>query len=184
MKQKLGLAGKNVRVGHAGTLDPFASGLLVLLLGRATKLFAFLLSCAKVYLAQTQFHVATNTGDGTGYITATRCARNPVPTTVKQLFVSYQQRTYRQRVPAFSAAHHAGQRFYHYARRGIAPPVRHKSVVINWVKLNAYFARRNQMNFTVSCGSGCYVRQLVVDLCAELHVLGTTIGLVRTRIGP
>ena len=183
VKTQLGLT--TVRVGHAGTLDPFASGLLIVLIGGATKLFPYLLTGAKTYVVTAQLHVATNSGDHTGQVTHIAPAQHPTAAAVHALFAQYQRGWYyQQQVPAFSAARCRGRRFYDYVRRGQNPPFRSKPVVIYQLQLIKYVPHHDRITFQVRCSSGCYVRAVVGDLGTRLRVIATTTGLIRTGIGP
>jgi tRNA pseudouridine55 synthase len=162
---------KSARVGHAGTLDPFATGLLLVLVGRATRAQRFLMALEKTYETVARFGAVSTTGDSEGEIVAT--GRVPagdltLPTGVL-----------RQRPPAYSAIRVDGERAYARARRGEEVEVPEREVVVHeftelWRDDDA--ARRA---FRIRCGSGTYVRSLVADLgdayCEELR---------RTAIGP
>lgn len=162
-------AGRRVRVkvGHAGTLDPFATGLLVVLVGRATRLQRYLLDLPKTYVAVARLGERSTTGDPEGEITRTgRLPSDPrIPEGVLKL-----------PVPAYSAVKVEGERLYRKARRGedFQPPVREMTV---------YRARRMEFDgesatFRIDCAGGTYVRSVVATLedayCERLR---------RTRVG-
>jgi tRNA pseudouridine55 synthase len=153
------------RVGHAGTLDPFATGLLLVLVGRATRVQRFLMALPKTYLARARLGALSTTGDLEGDITVTGRIPDPqAPLPTGRV---------RQRPPAYSAVKVGGERAYRRARRGeaVAPPEREVTV--------HRFERLAPDRFLIECSSGTYVRSLVADLgdayCVELR---------RTRIGP
>jgi len=154
-----------VRVGHAGTLDPFATGLLIVLLGRATRVQPHVMALPKRYEATARFGFTSTTGDPEGEITKTgRIPPEPLvlPTG-----------TIRQRPPAYSAVHIDGKRAYELARAGAAVELPERDVHVHC------FERIAPERFVVECSAGTYVRALIADLgdayCTALR---------RTAIGP
>lgn len=154
-----------VRVGHAGTLDPFATGLLVVLLGRATRVQAQVMALTKRYEATARFGFTSTTGDPEGEITETgRLPPEPLilPTG-----------TVRQRPPAYSAVHVEGQRAYDLARAGVTVELPERDVQVH------RFERIGPERFLIECSAGTYVRALIADLgdayCSALR---------RTAVGP
>jgi len=160
-------AGK-VRVGHAGTLDPFATGLLLVLVGRATRAQRVLMGQPKGYEAVARLGWTSTTGDPEGELVET--GRIPdlsaLPTG-----------TIRQRPPAHSAVHVDGRRAYELARAGTAVELPEREVEVTRFEL--LWRRDDRAAFAIDCSSGTYVRSLIADLgdayCLELR---------RTRIGP
>ena len=157
------------RVGHAGTLDPFATGLLLILVGRATRIQRFLLELPKSYVATARFGAVSTTGDPEGEITVTgRLPPDPLHLPTGEV---------RQRPPAHSAVHVGGERAYARARRGevVETPER----VVHVERFVQRWRREDRAEFEIECSSGTYVRSLVADLgdayCEELR---------RTAIGP
>ncbi len=161
--------GRGVKVGHAGTLDPFATGLLLVLVGRATRVQRFLMALGKVYLVTARFGAVSTTGDPDGDITATGMIPEGdlhLPTGV-----------IRQRPPAFSAVKVGGRRAYALARAGTVVDLAEREVeVYRFEELERAGERRR---FLIECSSGTYVRSLIADLgdayCETLR---------RVRIGP
>jgi tRNA pseudouridine55 synthase len=157
------------RVGHAGTLDPFATGLLLVLLGRATRAQRFLMDLPKTYEAVARFGAVSTTGDPEGVITETG---TPVP---DPLVLPTGEIT--QRPPAFSAIKVGGRRAYDLARRGEAVEVPERTVTV--YAFERRWREGDRVGLHVECSSGTYVRSLVADLgdayCVELR---------RTAIGP
>jgi tRNA pseudouridine55 synthase len=156
---------QNKRVGHAGTLDPFATGLLLVLVGRATRVQRFLLELPKSYVTRARLGATSTTGDPEGEIAETGRIPDPhapLPTGV-----------IRQRPPAYSAVKVGGERAYRKARRGEAVEIPEREVTIH------RFERLEEDRFAIECSSGTYVRSLIADLgdayCVELR---------RTAIGP
>lgn len=171
-------AARTKRVGHAGTLDPFATGLLVVAIGACTRLLPYLNSEPKVYDATIQFGVETNTDDSTGI--EVRAAPLPdmhaLPLAVQSLTGNLAQIP-----PAFSAKHVDGQRAYVMARRGdvvTLPPV--NVIVHEWI-VGAVTADR--LDARIVCGGGTYVRALARDLGRELASAAHCAALRRVASG-
>lgn len=156
------------KVGHAGTLDPFATGLLLILLGRATRLQRFLVGLPKVYLATARLGWLSSTGDPDGELTET----GKVPHSL-QLPTG----TVRQRVPMTSAVRVGGERLYKKAHRGEVVETPERDVEVYRAELLAHEGDR--ASYEIECSAGTYVRTLVETLedayCVELR---------RTAIGP
>ena len=157
------------RVGHAGTLDPFATGLLLVLVGRATRIQRFLMALPKTYVAIARFGAVSSTGDPEGEIRVTgRMAPDPLRLPTGEL---------RQRPPAYSAVHVGGERAYARARRGEAVDVPERVVQVH--RFEQRWRRGDRAELEIECSAGTYVRSLVADLgdayCEELR---------RTAIGP
>ena len=167
------------RIGHAGTLDPFATGLLVLLAGRVTRLLPYLDGEPKVYDARVRFGVETDTDDASGRMI--REAPLPIRADVDRAIAGLTG-TLDQEPPAYSAKQVAGQRAYDAARRGTPvrlPPTR--VTVHSWeVK-----ARTNDtLDVTITCSGGTYVRALARDLGRQAGSAAHLATLRRTRSGP
>jgi tRNA pseudouridine55 synthase len=159
----------NRRVGHAGTLDPFATGLLLVLVGRATRVQRFLMALPKAYVTVARFGAVSSTGDPEGEITETGVLpAEPLALPTGRV---------RQRPPAYSAVKVAGERAYRLARRGEAVELPEREVVVTRFEQLAREGER--ATFAIECSSGTYVRSLIADLgdayCEELR---------RTAIGP
>ncbi len=168
------------RVGHAGTLDPFASGLLLILVGRATRFFDLLAPLAKKYKVLAQFGARSTTGDIAGEIT-------PVPGAVTEAGLKVVLPRYTgtiiQRVPAYSAVRQGGERLYKMARRGepVAPPLR--QAVVHSLKLESFDEAAQQARLAVSCAKGTYIRSLVEDIAGALGAGAYAAALRRVGVG-
>jgi tRNA pseudouridine55 synthase len=161
--------GRRLKVGHAGTLDPFATGLLLVLIGRATRVQRYLLELPKTYEVVAVFGAVSSTGDPEGEILKTGVVPDgelALPTGVV-----------RQRPPAFSAIKVRGRRAYALARAGEAVELAEREVEV--YRFRERWRDRERRGFEIECSSGTYVRSLIADLgdayCKELR---------RTRIGP
>jgi tRNA pseudouridine55 synthase len=168
------------RVGHTGTLDPFATGVLPLCLGKATRLARFLGTGDKIYRATVHLGVATTTDDLTGTeIGAPREVR--LDEVELRAALARLEGSYDQVPPAYSARRVGGRRLYELARRGEAAPRPAKPVTIKKIGLLAVTGDRLQIE--VHCSPGTYVRALARDLGEDLGVGGHLAALRRTRSG-
>ncbi|MEM8757747.1 MAG: tRNA pseudouridine(55) synthase TruB [Planctomycetota bacterium] len=182
-KLRRGGAPKRVKVGHGGTLDPLATGVLVVLVGRATKMQDAVMAGDKGYLARVDLAHVSRTDDAEGPVEPIRCE----PADAKRIraalpaFVG----TIQQRPPAYSAMKIGGRRAYALARQAETPadlpkleprPVRIDS--IDLVSLEWPIA-----TLEIRCGKGTYIRSLARDLGAALGTGGMLAGLQRTRVG-
>jgi tRNA pseudouridine55 synthase len=168
------------RVGHTGTLDPFATGVLPLCLGKATRLARFLGGGEKVYRATVRLGFATSTDDLSG--TPVSEAR-PVDLEEDEIrhALACLEGSYDQVPPAYSARHVGGRRLYELARRGEAPPRPARLVTVHGIRLLAL--NGDQIEIEVRCSPGTYVRALARDLGEELGSGGHLTALRRTRSG-
>jgi tRNA pseudouridine55 synthase len=162
-------APRRVRVGHAGTLDPFATGLLLVLVGRATRVQRFLMALPKTYEVEVRFGAVSSTGDPDGEIVETgRVPAGDLALPVGRI---------RQRPPAYSAVKVGGRRAYALARAGEAVELAEREVDVH--EFSELWRAGDRRGFRIVCGSGTYVRSLVADLgdayCTALR---------RTAVGP
>jgi tRNA pseudouridine55 synthase len=164
-RRRLSGPGRPVRVGHAGTLDPFATGLLVVLVGRATRVQRFLMALPKRYEVVARLGFTSTTGDTEGEIAPGRTPPEPLVLPTGRI---------RQRPPAYSAVKVGGERAYRLARRGEAVEVPEREVEVT--RFEALWRDGDRAAFAIDCGSGTYVRSLVADLgdayCLELRRTG------------
>jgi tRNA pseudouridine55 synthase len=165
-------------IGHLGTLDPFATGLLVLLLGRATRLATFLDTEPKVYEAIIAFGNETDTDDETG--TVIRTADSPSEADVLEGIQSLTGKI-SQVPPAYSAKSVDGTRAYDAARRGEPLTLAASEVTVhNW---DVREIRGDTLTAVISCSGGTYIRALARDLGRLAHSAGHLRSLRRTRVG-
>ena len=153
--------GKGPKVGHAGTLDPFATGLLIILLGQGTKLSSFIMSGSKVYRGTLRLGVETDTLDGTGEVIRTLPIPNLTPEYVRQkakCFVGDIEQT----PPAFSAVKVKGTRAYRLARKGLEVDLKKRRTTV--YSLEILSVRLPEVSMEVRCSSGTYMRSLAADL--------------------
>ena len=170
------------RVGHTGTLDPAATGLLVLCIGRAGRLQSFLMCFDKSYEGTMKFGVETNTYDreGTPVGDAHPDAR-PDPGALGAACGRYVGE-FEQAPPPFSAKKIGGKKFYEFARRGEAVPHLPKKVRVT--RFDTLSVEGDVARFHVDCSSGTYIRSLAHDVGRELGLGAHLASLRRTRIGP
>lgn len=167
-----------VRTGHTGTLDPFASGLLIVTCGRATRLAQYIISEPKVYRATITFGAATDTDDHTGEVIAT----GPVPDeSAIRAAIAPLTGALQQVPPRFSAKHTGGQRAYALARRGVDPELPPVPVQVHAWHVLAFSPPT--LDVEISCGTGTYIRALARDLGAATGTGAHLSALRRTRVG-
>lgn len=169
------------KVGHTGTLDPFATGVLPLALGRSTRLIQFLDESIKVYDATILLGSATDTGDPTGTVVRTA----PVPAAsreeVQQVLATFIG-SRMQEPPAYSAVKIAGKPMYEYARKGEAVKAAARPIVIHGIEMLEYGEGR--LRVKISCSRGTYARVLADEIAVALGSAGHLSALCRDRSGP
>jgi tRNA pseudouridine55 synthase len=161
---------RGTKVGHAGTLDPFATGLLLVLVGRATRAQRFLMALPKTYRAVARLGWTSDTGDRDGALERTGRLPERLEIPTGELL---------QRPPAYSALRVAGRRAYELARAGAAPELEARPVTV--YRADLLWHEGERAAFEIECSSGTYVRSLIAELgdayCEELE--RTAIGLFR-----
>ena len=168
-----------MRAGHTGTLDPFATGLLLVALGRATRLIRFVPSEPKVYAATIAFGTATDTDDVTG----NEVEQGPIPADATVLdAIPLLTGSLQQVPPAFSARHVGGLRAYEVARTGKQPDLAPAAVTVHSWDVETLGG--GTLQATISCSSGTYIRSLARDLGRLCGTAAHLASLRRTRIGP
>jgi tRNA pseudouridine55 synthase len=170
------------RVGHAGTLDPMASGLLPLVIGRATRLVRFLPDSPKTYRGRLRLGRTTTTDDETGEIVTEHEGALPSPEQVLAAARALEGRQ-SQLPPAYSARRVGGRRLYELARRGVKVEASPTEVEIHRFELTPT-DREDLYAFTAEVSTGTYIRALARDLGRALGCGGSLVSLVRTLVGP
>jgi tRNA pseudouridine55 synthase len=172
---------KGTKVGHTGTLDPLATGLLVLLVGPATRLQEKLQGCDKVYSGKIRLGVATDTGDVTGKT----LEEKPVPSGLTlgdlQKRMDAKVGTVEMAAPAYSAVKHQGKPLYAYARKGVAVPEKIRTTTVHEWKALSFDGK--ELEHRLSCSSGTYVRSLAEVLGKELGCGAAVSTLRRESVG-
>lgn len=170
------------KIGHCGTLDPGATGLLVLTLGRATRLTRFLIRAPKIYEGEIRFGATTDTYDRHGEITAEASIADletEIVTNAMEELVG----TFDQAAPPFSAKKFKGEKFYEMARRGEEVPESKKEITVYEFAATGPL-REGVLPFRLECSSGTYVRSLAHDLGQSLSCGAHLAELRRTKVGP
>ena len=171
---------KPAKVGHAGTLDPFAEGVLMLCTGNFTKKVEYFMDKEKEYIADIRLGKQTDTLDLTGSTVklsdVPKLTQNKILKAVK-LFIG----DIKQEPPMFSALKVNGQPLYKSARKGLNIPRKKRIVRIYDIKLISF--NENTITLMVTCGRGTYIRSLAKDIAKQLNTVGHLVSLKRTRIG-
>lgn len=165
------------KAGHTGTLDPLAEGLMVILLGKATRLSLDITSKYKEYIAGVYLGYETDTYDITGK--TTKVKEVPKNIDIEKTLSTY-NKTYMQEVPIYSAVKVNGKKLYEYARQNLEVSLPKKEVTIKDIKLLA--EEKNMFTFKATVSKGCYIRSLIRDIAISLNTLGTMTSLKRTKI--
>ncbi len=173
---------KKTKIGHTGTLDPLASGLLILLLGRATRLSRYVTGLNKAYTATARFGASSDTLDADGEITDLDI---PLPDErelrkATENFIGEID----QIPPMASAVKVGGERLYNIHRRGETVERESRPVTIHSFELTAYDPPERSATFRISCSSGTYVRTLLADLADTLDTAAYVTSLRRDSVGP
>lgn len=169
------------KAGHAGTLDPFATGILPIALGEATKTVGYIVSDVKDYRFTARWGQATNTDDIEGHIVDQSDVR-PTLQLIDETLTRFHG-TIRQRPPAYSAIKIDGKRAYKLAREGVDVEIPERDVEIYNLTL-VRLVDSDHAIFEVSCGKGTYIRSLARDLALEMGTVAHLTELRRTRVGP
>ncbi|MBN1942182.1 MAG: tRNA pseudouridine(55) synthase TruB [Phycisphaerae bacterium] len=172
---------RKTKVGHAGTLDPFASGVLVVCVGPATRLAEYVQRRAKRYTARITLGATSTTDDAQGDVQPTGCEIPCSGIDVQNVLPRFVGKV-RQVPPAHSAVHVAGRRAYQLARAGQDVPLSPRTVAIQMIRLLRY--DWPTLDIDVRCGGGTYIRALARDIGEALGVGGYCSSLTRTAVGP
>lgn len=169
------------RVGHAGTLDSTASGVLVVCVGRATKCVEAIQQMPKTYRASLRLGCRSPSNDAGTPAEPSPAVYAP-PEWIVRRFLTQSVGRIPQRVPNYSAVHHKGRRLHKLARGGGSVPAKVKLVTIHWIELLDYAFP--DLTIDMRCGKGTYVRSVARDLGEALGIGAIVQGLRRTAIGP
>lgn len=171
---------KPAKAGHAGTLDPMATGVVLVCVGRATRLVTRIQALPKIYRTTFVFGQTSDTDDATGTIESTGAAL-PSKSDIELLLPSFTGEI-EQVPPAFSAVHVDGKRAYKLARRGESVQLTPKTVLVSRFELTSFDGA--QAEFEIECGSGTYIRSLARDMGRRLGCGGLMSALERSQVGP
>ena len=168
------------KIGHTGTLDPIATGVLVCCIGSYTKLVNHLTSYDKEYIAEIKLGIKTDTGDITGNVIEEDYNYDVNSDMILKVFKEF-PKTYNQVVPKYSAVKINGKKLYEYARENIDIELPKREVNIYSLELLEF--NNGIIKFKTKVSKGTYIRSLIEDLCIKLNVLGTMNSLIRTKQG-
>jgi tRNA pseudouridine55 synthase len=168
------------RVGHAGTLDPMATGVLLVCVGQATRVVEYLTAGQKVYRAEAQLGVTTDTYDADGAVTTTAPVPPLTADNLRAALASFVGEI-QQRPPAYSAIKQDGEAAYRKARRGESVELPARSVTIHDIALLDWDPANARLTIEVACGPGTYIRSLTHDLGQALGCGAVLTRLTRTR---
>ena len=171
---------KQFKIGHAGTLDPMASGVLLIMLGNATKLAPYLSGAVKTYSGTFKLGITTDTLDIQGEVV--KEAEVTVDAESVNREINHWKELTEQEVPAYSAAKHKGKPLYALAREGKETPVKMKPIVISHVEV--LDVRMPEATFRVSCSAGTYIRSLVHSLGLRMECGAVLTSLNRESSEP
>ena len=174
----------NTKVGHTGTLDPNATGVLPLLLGKGTKFSKYLINHDKKYIATLQLGIKTSTADVEGEIIEEKAVdisiyNEEVLKEVLNSFIGKQIQT----PPIYSAIKVKGKKLYEYARNNMEVEIPKREIEIYNMQLVEFNSESNQIKFSVECSKGTYIRSLCEDIASKLGTVGYMIELDRVRAG-
>lgn len=172
----------NSKVGHTGTLDPMATGVLPLLIGKGTLCSKYLINHDKIYQAKIQLGQKTDTADAEGEIVEEQEVGNLSEVGIKEIlktFVGKQD----QMPPMYSAIKVKGKKLYEYARKGQTVEIQPRQIEIYDIKLMELDSENNQLQFQVSCSKGTYIRSLCEDIAKRLGTVGYMCELNRVQVG-
>ncbi len=170
-----------IKVGHGGTLDPSAAGVLPLLLGKATRLSSFLLHSHKVYRAELYLGTTTDTGDSKGNVLAESSAPLPGTGIIEKVLQSFTGEI-EQVPPMYSAVKHKGKKLYQYAHQGEEVKRSPRKVTIDYMQMVERIDSRRVL-FEVKCSGGTYIRSLCAQIGETLGCGGHMSFLLRKRAG-
>ena len=165
------------KVGHTGTLDPLAEGVLIVCIGNATKIVELLTANDKEYIAEAKLGIKTDTLDTEGEI----IDKKDFNIDLLEDTINSFKKTYLQEVPIYSAVKVNGKKLYEYARKGIEVELPKKEVTIKEIELLS--SNNDTFKFRCLVSKGCYIRSLINDIATSMNTHATMTSLVRTKQG-
>ena len=174
----------NEKVGHTGTLDPNATGLLPILMGQGTKLSYYLINHDKEYEVTLQLGIKTDTADGEGKVVEEQNVDKAIleesnVETILKSFIGKQLQT----PPMYSAIKLNGKKLYEYARKNIQVDVKPREIEVYDISRTSVDRAKFQIQFTVKCSKGTYIRSLCEDIAKKMGTIGYMKELNRTKVG-
>ena len=168
------------KIGHTGTLDPIATGVLVICIGKSTKLCDLLTSKYKEYIATIKLGTKTDTLDITGNTIEEQEIKTYTKEEITKVLNSFLGKS-TQETPIYSAVKVNGKKLYEYAREGIPVELPKREIDIKSIELLDY--KDNEITFKTTVSKGTYIRALINDICTKLNTVGTMSKLIRTKQG-
>lgn len=175
LRKELGIK----KIGHTGTLDPNATGVLPILIGNATKISKYLIEHDKTYLVEMELGIKTDTLDGEGSVLERQAVGNIDKEEIENVLKSFIGKQ-NQTPPIYSAIKINGKKAYEYARKGENVDIPPREIEIYDIKFLSY--DNNIISFIVKCSKGTYIRTLCIDLAAKLNTIGYMKELKRLEI--
>lgn len=174
----------NEKVGHTGTLDPMAEGVLPILIGKGTLVSKYLINHNKKYVVKLKLGIKTDTADSEGKIIEEKTVKkellnNENITKILKSFIGIQE----QIPPIYSAIKVNGKKLYEYARKGQEVEIKPRQIEIYDMNLLRYSLDNNEIEFEVFCGKGTYIRSLCEDIANKFQTVGYMKELRRTQVG-
>ena len=174
----------NEKVGHTGTLDPMAEGVLPILIGKGTLVSKYLINHDKKYIVELQLGIKTDTADSEGKIIEKKEVNVELLSKSKienilNMFVGKQE----QVPPIYSAIKVNGKKLYEYARKGQKVELKPRQIEIYDIKLLEYSIDEKKIKFEVFCGKGTYIRSLCEDIATKFETVGYMKSLQRIQVG-
>ncbi|AEM68839.1 tRNA pseudouridine(55) synthase TruB [Mycoplasma putrefaciens] len=179
IKQKLNIK----KIGHCGTLDPLATGVVICLVNSATKISDYLLNDAKKYLVTLKLFAQTDTFDAEGEVIQTSQVFLISLEKLNLVINKYNNYTYKQTPPIYSAIKVNGKKLYQYALADQKVDLQPRTVTIYSTKLLNYDQQNHELTLDVYCSKGTYIRSLAVDIARDLNTISYVKNLRRTQSG-
>ncbi|ASP28106.1 tRNA pseudouridine synthase B [Spiroplasma corruscae] len=179
LKNKLNIK----KIGHAGTLDPMARGLMIVLVNQATKISNYLLSSDKRYIVTLDFFIKTDTMDITGEVIEKQPYEKIDKKIVADMVEKFNGFMYEQYPPIYSATKVNGKKLYEYARAGQDVEIKSKTVTIKKCTLIDFDQKNGKLSLDVLCSKGTYIRSLIGDMAESIGLIATMSVLNRIECG-
>jgi len=179
LKKKLSLK-RGYKIGHGGNLDPIATGVLVVGIGKATKFLPFITDMPKEYVATIKFGVLTNTLDISGQVIDEKEVPLLKEEDLKNILKRFTGKI-KQIPPSFSAVKYRGRKLYEFAREGVHIKLQPKEVTVYDIELLDFL--RDKIKIRVKCSKGTYIRALARDIGEEIGTYGIVEDIIRTKVG-
>lgn len=174
----------NEKVGHTGTLDPMAEGVLPILIGKGTLVSKYLINHDKKYIVKLKLGIKTDTADSEGEIIEEKEVSEELLNKEKIIEILKSFKGKQEQIPPiYSAIKVDGKKLYEYARKGQKVEIKPRKIEIYDINLISYNSTENEIDFEVFCGKGTYIRSLCEDISAKLDTVGYMKKLKRIQVG-